>query len=76
MFAETVDSTTKPIRDNEYFKNVKESVENVIQDTESRYGGYVSKAARRRARGLDPNYSPKDAQKFAQAVPETKEDVK
>ncbi|KAF9289443.1 protein translocase subunit [Mortierella alpina] len=76
VFAETVDSTTKPIRDNEYFKNVKESVETVIQDTESRYGGYTSKAARRRARGLDPNYSPKDAQKAAQAaVPETKEDV-
>ncbi|KAF8941234.1 hypothetical protein EDD21DRAFT_364500 [Dissophora ornata] len=76
VFAETMDSTTKPIRDNEYFKNVKESVETVIQDTESRYGGYISKAARRRARGLDVNYSPKDAQKAAQAaVPETKEDV-
>ncbi|KAG0326943.1 protein translocase subunit [Dissophora globulifera] len=76
VFAETVDSTTKPIRDNEYFKNVKESVETVIQDTESRYGGFVSKAARRRARGLDPNYSAKDAQKAAQAAaPETKEDV-
>ncbi|KAI1320185.1 protein translocase subunit [Mortierella claussenii] len=76
VFAETMDSTTKPIRDNEYFKNVKESVETVIQDTESRYGGYVSKAARRRARGLDVNYSAKDAQKAAQAaVPETKEDV-
>ncbi|KAF9360742.1 protein translocase subunit [Mortierella sp. NVP85] len=76
VFAETVDSSTKPIRDNEYFKNVKESVENVIQDTESRYGGYVSKAARRRARGLDPNYSPKDAHKFAQAaVHNTEENV-
>ncbi|KAF9182511.1 protein translocase subunit [Haplosporangium sp. Z 767] len=76
VFAETMDSTTKPIRDNEYFKNVKESVETVIQDTESRYGGYTAKAARRRARGLDPNYSAKDAQKAAQAaVPETKEDV-
>ncbi|KAF9975642.1 protein translocase subunit [Modicella reniformis] len=75
VFAETVDSTTKPIRDNEYFKNVKESVENVIQDTESRYGGYTSKAARRRARGLDPNYSPKDAHRFAQAVPDTEENV-
>ncbi|KAF8980528.1 protein translocase subunit [Entomortierella lignicola] len=76
VFAETVDSTTKPIRDNEYFKNVKESVETVIQDTESRYGGYISKAARRRARGLDVNFSAKDAKKAAQAaVPETKEDV-
>ncbi|ORZ20947.1 hypothetical protein BCR41DRAFT_303587 [Lobosporangium transversale] len=76
VFAETMDSTTKPIRDNEYFKNVKESVETVIQDTESRYGGYISKAARRKARGLDVNFSPKDAQKAAQAaVPETKEDV-
>ncbi|KAI7820041.1 hypothetical protein BC939DRAFT_399785 [Gamsiella multidivaricata] len=76
VFAETMDSTTKPIRDNEYFKNVKESVETVIQDTESRYGGYISKAARRRARGLDVNYSAKDAKKAAQAaVPETKEDV-
>ncbi|KAG0210876.1 protein translocase subunit [Mortierella sp. GBA30] len=75
VFADTVDSTTKPIRDNEYFKNVKESVETVIQDTESRYGGYTSKAARRRARGLDPNYSPKDAAKLKTAVPETKEDV-
>ncbi|KAF9110871.1 protein translocase subunit [Mortierella sp. AM989] len=76
VFADTVDSTTKPIRDNEYFKNVKESVETVIQDTESRYGGYISKAARRRARGLDVNYSAKDAKMAAQAaVPETKEDV-
>ncbi|KAG0002474.1 protein translocase subunit [Entomortierella chlamydospora] len=76
VFADTVDSTTKPIRDNEYFKNVKESVETVIQDTESRYGGYISKAARRRARGLDINFSAKDAKKAAQAaVPETKEDV-
>ncbi|KAF9908755.1 protein translocase subunit [Linnemannia zychae] len=76
QFAESVDSSTKPIRDNEYFKNVKESVETVIQDTESRYGGYISKAERRRARGLDVNYSPKEAQKAAAAaVPETKEDV-
>ncbi|KAF9436507.1 protein translocase subunit [Entomortierella beljakovae] len=76
VFAETMDSTTKPIRDNEYFKNVKESVETVIQDTESRYGGYTSKAARRRARGLDVNFSAKDAKKAAQAaVPETEEDV-
>ncbi|KAF9358700.1 protein translocase subunit [Mortierella sp. AD094] len=76
VFADTMDSTTKPIRDNEYFKNVKESVETVIQDTESRYGGYISKAARRRARGLDVNYSAKEAKKAAQAaVPETKEDV-
>ncbi|KAF9108530.1 protein translocase subunit [Mortierella sp. GBA35] len=76
VFAESVDSSTKPIRDNEYFKNVKESVETVIQDTESRYGGYISKAERRRARGLDVNYSPKDAQKAAAAAaPEVKEDV-
>ncbi|KAG0372809.1 protein translocase subunit [Mortierella sp. AD032] len=76
QFKESVDSSTKPIRDNEYFKNVKESVETVIQDTESRYGGYISKAERRRARGLDVNYSPKEAQKAAAAaVPETKEDV-
>ncbi|KAG0358168.1 protein translocase subunit [Podila minutissima] len=65
-----------PIRDNQYFQNVKESVETVIQDTESRYGGYVAKAARRRARGLKVDYSPKEAQKAAAAaVPETKEDV-
>ncbi|KAG0088943.1 protein translocase subunit [Podila epicladia] len=76
VFTETIDSTTKPIRDNQYFQNVKESVETVIQDTESRYGGYVAKAARRRARGLKVDYSPKEAQKAAAAaVPETKEDV-
>jgi import inner membrane translocase subunit TIM44 len=77
VFTETIDSASKPIRDNQYFQNVKESVETVIQDTESRYGGYISKAARRKARGLDVNYSPKDAQKMAQAAAEqTKEDVK
>lgn len=76
VFAESVDSSTKPIRDNEYFKNVKESAETLIQDTESRYGGYISKAERRRARGLAVDYSPKEAQKAAAAaVPETKEDV-
>ncbi|KAG0045154.1 protein translocase subunit [Gryganskiella cystojenkinii] len=76
VFTETIDSASKPIRDNQYFQNVKESVETVIQDNESRYGGYISKATRRKARGLDPNYSPKDAQKMAQAAAEqVKEDV-
>jgi len=76
VFTETIDSAAKPIRDNQYFQNVKESVETVIQDTESRYGGYVAKAARRQARGLKVDYSPKEAQKAAAAaVPETKEDV-
>ncbi|KAF9581071.1 protein translocase subunit, partial [Lunasporangiospora selenospora] len=74
-FADSVDESTKPLRDSQYFQNVKESVENVIQDTESRYGGFTSRAARRRARGLDPNYSPKDAAKYMKPVAPVDEDV-
>ena len=47
--ADVIDKTTKPIRETEAFKNVK----NVIDDgSSSRYGGWVEKEERRKAREL------------------------
>ncbi|KAF9971889.1 protein translocase subunit [Actinomortierella ambigua] len=73
VFQETVEGAAKPIVENQYFQNVKESVGSVIQDTESRYGGFTPKSVRRRARGLDPNYRPADKAKYQVAVEDTKE---
>ncbi|KAH8592409.1 putative mitochondrial import inner membrane translocase subunit tim44 [Bisporella sp. PMI_857] len=47
--ANVIDKTTKPLRETEAFKNVK----NVIDDgSSSRYGGWVEKEERRKAREL------------------------
>ncbi|EMR67976.1 putative mitochondrial inner membrane translocase subunit tim44 protein [Eutypa lata UCREL1] len=49
MTSEVIDKATKPIRDTEAYKNVK----NVIDDgSSSRYGGWVEKEERRKAREL------------------------
>ncbi|KAF9336842.1 protein translocase subunit [Podila minutissima] len=84
---ETVTETFKGAAENEFVKGSKEkisetgkvfteTIDSTTKPIQSRYGGYVAKAARRRARGLKVDYSPKEAQKAAAAaVPETKEDV-
>ncbi len=49
LTGEALDKATKPIRETEAFKNVK----NVIDDgSSSRYGGWVEKEERRKAREL------------------------